>query len=256
MEEEKKICPNCGKELTKSARKCKYCETRIEPIKITKEERLATFLGYTFVFTIIAIVIAISIAIYKAVVNIQHSANGFNLSVINHLLTDNLLPWLINTGIGPVIGTIVFGGIMIAIFVGSIKQALPGTKEILDELAESLANINSISNKNVNNTSSNKCNNEIEDFRKGKYGKYGSAASNPNVYAVVRYKSKKPNETSQLFYDFKVWAYHIKDAPQSILVKGKNPHNTYFVDYDSYQIISSNEYTSSNLPTSYDYYNK
>lgn len=73
MEEEKKICPNCGKELTKSARKCKYCETRIEPVKITKEEKLTKLLAYGFFFIIIAVIVIALILTCKTAI----SALGF-----------------------------------------------------------------------------------------------------------------------------------------------------------------------------------
>lgn len=71
MDDEKRLCPNCGKELTKSARKCKYCETRIVPVKIqtTREEKLVVLLACVCFLVIVAIVVALLALSGKTVIN-------------------------------------------------------------------------------------------------------------------------------------------------------------------------------------------
>lgn len=71
MDDEKRLCPNCGKEITKSARKCKYCETRIVPVKIqtTREEKLVVLLACVCFLVIVAIVVALLALSGKTVIN-------------------------------------------------------------------------------------------------------------------------------------------------------------------------------------------
>lgn len=142
MDDEKRLCPNCGKELTKSARKCKYCDESLIP---KSESSIKNFKEFLFVAFCITLVLLVFWGIISLIFNLGHwlfshfqqriPQEIVQLPNINDCFLGDFLPWLVNTGIGSGIGIIVLGGIIITVFILSIKECASGTKEILDELA-------------------------------------------------------------------------------------------------------------------------
>lgn len=244
MEKEKRICPNCGKELTLSARKCKYCDTAL--IIPTKNKINLKVLIFVLIF-----IIFICFFATKLVTIGQVNLENIIISLLPYIvgaLVICVIGALAGNRICQVISILFISCAVICFLIDYWQQVLIGLGFLLLLAVSAIGN--NKSGGNVRDTG----NNEYHDFRRGKYGKYGGADMNPNVYAIIRYKSTTPSTTPRLFYEFKCYAYHIKDAPSTIWVKGISSPCT--ADYDSYQIISSNEYLNSNLPDDYNYYNK
>ena len=244
MENEKRICPNCGKELTLSARKCKYCDTEL--IIPTKNKINLKVLIFILMFIIFICFLTTKLEMLGQV--------NFETVIIS------LLPYIVAALVICIIGALAGNRIcrvisIVFIFCAVICFLIDYWQQVLIGLGLLLFFVvSAICNSKSTGKTQETGNNEYHDFRHGKYGKYGGVTMKPSVYAIIRYKSTTPSLTPRLFYEFKCWAYHIQDAPSTIWVKGISSPCT--ADYDSYQIISSNEYLNSTLPDDYNYYNK
>ena len=69
MDDEKRLCPNCGKELTKSARKCKYCDESLIP---KSESSIKNFKEFLFVAFCITLVLLVFWGIISLIFNLGH----------------------------------------------------------------------------------------------------------------------------------------------------------------------------------------
>ena len=131
MKESKRICPNCGKELTKSARKCKYCNTSLIPIF---ERILRLTINILIILAAIVLIVFLLFKLIKIILFIfEHKPSAFFFDV--------LIPWLINSGIGPIIGSIFLSSILLLIFSPFWNDIKKETIATIKNISEDLASI-------------------------------------------------------------------------------------------------------------------
>lgn len=137
MEKEKRICPNCGKELTLSARKCKYCDTSLIPkLEICRKNIINTLillisvlivLSLLFIFILIGKKILFSIGTPIVAIISWFANDG-----LNDWFFGTIMPWFINSGVGTVILAIILGIIFITLISLTVREFIKELPEILE----------------------------------------------------------------------------------------------------------------------------